>query len=274
MMTQVKITYVWHDCFLVETPEAALVFDFWTDPLASPYAMPQALAALRRDLPLYVFVSHGHKDHYNPAVFAWASEFADVRYIVSRDVEKRTRHITGSGAAYSGPRIAPEAMIPLRPGQSWRDARIEVRACGSTDIGNSYLVTLGAHTFFHAGDLNAWVWKDESTDQEIRKAMGDYRAALRDIPHVPIDYCFFPVDSRIGRDYWEGASIFVREFEVGCFFPMHFSLGDDEERRIRLRDALRFDLYANPARGLYVPLAIPGSSFLDNGPAASNTSTR
>ncbi|MDE6391922.1 MAG: MBL fold metallo-hydrolase [Muribaculaceae bacterium] len=270
----VKITYVWHDCFVVETESAMFVFDYWLDADGTPAEMPEVLASADRDKTVYVLVSHGHKDHYNPAVFSWVAAFRDVRYVVSRDVMKRIRHVVSATSVYSGPKVDPECVSALRPGERFSAGGVVIAAFPSTDIGNSYIVEADGHRFFHAGDLNAWIWKDESTEAEVRKAMGDYRACLRDIraylDHAAdqaIDYCFFPVDSRIGTDYFTGASIFVREFDVRKFFPMHFALGDEEERSRRRTDALRFCLYANPERGEYIPLAWPGALYVDASPS-------
>ena len=288
-MSMVSITYIWHDCFVVSTPVAVLVFDYWLDTDGGAAAHPAFLDITDRDKPLYVLVSHGHKDHFNPDIFSWAADFPNVHYIVSKDVMKRIRHVVSATSAYSGPKVSPSQVTALRPGEEFSDGRVRVAAFPSTDIGNSYIVECDGRRIFHAGDLNAWIWKDESTEQEVRKALGDYLACLRDIsawlkanpvstvpeamPPVQgaaapvqdagrIDFCFFPVDSRIGTDYFTGASIFVREFDVVRFFPMHFALGDEEERRQRRADALRFGRYANPARGEYIPLALPGSTYL------------
>ncbi len=266
-----SVTYIWHDCFVVSLPSATLIFDYWLDTDGVRRQNPGFLSSLNRDKPLYIFVSHGHKDHFNPDIFAWAGSFANIRYIVSRDVMKRIKHVVSESSVYSGPKVSPSKVTQLRPGEEFYDGCIVVAACPSTDTGNSYAVECDGLRLFHAGDLNAWIWKDESSDSEIRKALGDYRACLRDIggwlsrrDGHRFDYCFFPVDSRIGTDYFTGASIFVREFDVARFFPMHFALGDDDERRQRRTDALSFNLYANPARGEYIPLAIPGTSYFNS----------
>lgn len=261
-----RIKYIWHDCFVVMMPQANFIFDYWKDP-ATPEAgrghIPGFLSRLRRDVPTFVLVSHGHKDHYNPDIFSFAEVIPDIRYIVSNDVYRRTCHITSPTSLYAGTKISSDRLIRLRNGEEYAAGDIRISACPSTDIGNSYVIHCGERVIFHAGDLNAWVWKDESTEQEIRKASGDYEACLRDVEKVAhrFDYAFFPVDSRLGRDYWEGAARFVRRFRVAHFFPMHFGLGDAEEQARYQRDALRFDLYANPERGEYIPLAIPCTEF-------------
>lgn len=275
----VRVTYIWHDCFLVETPSASLVFDYWLDGDALPAKMPREVADLPSDKPLYIFVSHGHKDHYNPAIFGWASRFADIRYVVSHDVSKRIRHILSPTSVYSGPKVSPERVWSLRRNESASDGRVSVFALPSTDIGNSYMVEVDGIRIFHAGDLNAWHWKDESTPEEINKAMGDYRACLRDVeamlhnraadaacPCSPdvIDYCFFPVDSRIGTDYFDGAQMLLRRINVRRFFPMHIAVDLDPETLQRRReDAMRVELYANPDRGEVIPLLTPHSSYTD-----------
>lgn len=266
-----QVTYIWHDCFLVETDAAdgtsiALLFDFWKDEHGDPARMPGALAALPRTIPLYVFISHGHKDHFNPLVFGWAAEFAEVHYIVSNDVSKRIRHIVSPTSVYTGPRVDAGRVVTLRRGEEWTDGRVAVRAFPSTDIGNSYMVETGGRLVFHAGDLNAWIWKDESTEAEVRKALGDWRACLRDITSWldgrRVEVAMFPVDARIGRDFWTGAAEFVRAVDTATFIPMHFALGDAAERDRLRRAATDFRPYANPARGQYIALSAPGATWL------------
>lgn len=276
----VKIEYIWHDCFFVETPAAGIVFDFWLDRDGENRDFPDFLADFDPGKALYVFISHGHKDHYNPAVFSWASRFPNIRYMVSRDVMRRIRHIMSESSVYSGPKVDPSCVTALGPGDRFGDGNLTVAAFPSTDIGNSYIIELSGKRFFHAGDLNAWIWKEESTQSEVKKAIGDYNACLRDIRAYLdrategegsvsgcltdiIDYCFFPVDSRIGSEYFTGAYIFVRKFDVRRFFPMHFALGTPDERERYRTDALRFGLYANPGRGEYIPLALSGAVYMD-----------
>lgn len=274
----VKVTYIRHDGFLVETDRVNIVFDYWVDADGEDREIPRCLEKVDHAKPLYVLVSHGHKDHFNRKIFSWAERFTNIRYIVSSDVMKRIRHIVSESSVYRGPKVEASKVTMLRPGEAWDDREVVVRAFPSTDIGNSYMVTTDGLRFFHAGDLNAWIWKDESTEQEVRKALGDFRACLHDIKEyllyigedmglngeAPVDYAFFPVDSRIGRDYFTGAAEFVKEVDVKRFFPMHFALGDEEEQAQRIEDALRFDLYANELRGEYIPLALPGSTYINS----------
>lgn len=260
-----KLTYIWHSCFVAETPSWAAVFDFWKDPVAGAGELPLFLRAIPESKPLYVLVSHHHKDHFTRAIFDWQKVHVNTRYVVSRDVERSVRHLLRPDSMYRGSRPAPESVTVLKPGESWRDSLVEIHAFGSTDIGNSYLLTASGKNIFHAGDLNAWVWKDESTQAEIDAAQREFKAKIAPLASLveELDFAMFPVDSRIGRDYWEGAAMFVRGLRVKRFFPMHFCLGTDEAEQQRFAlDACRFDEYANPEHGEYIALQRPYSVFV------------
>ena len=51
-----KITYIYHSGFLVESADAYYIFDYYR----ADFPVTDA------DKPVYVFVSHRHPDHYNP----------------------------------------------------------------------------------------------------------------------------------------------------------------------------------------------------------------
>ena len=56
-----KITYIHHSSFSVETEKATLLFDYYAGPLP----------AFAKDRPLIVFASHFHADHFSPVVLSW-----------------------------------------------------------------------------------------------------------------------------------------------------------------------------------------------------------
>lgn len=270
-----KITFVWHDCFVAETADACFIFDYWLDTDGKPSEFPAFLNSLPREKPLFVLVSHAHKDHFNTDIFGWAELFSDIHFILSRDVARRVRHIMSPTSVYNGPKIEPSLVSVLRPGETFVSDGIRITAFPSTDTGNSYLAESSNLSIFHAGDLNAWITDEADDTPANRKMMGDFNACLRDIEAYldsdagvgsaterKIDVCFFPVDSRIGKEYFTGARIFVRKFNVGHFFPMHFDLGDADERNRRKKDAIDFNRYANFNRGQYIPLVTNGSYWL------------
>lgn len=228
-----SIRYIWHDCYVVELSSATLIFDYWKDPLHC-----LDISSLRPELPLFILVSHGHKDHFNPEIFRWAQIHPDVHFIVSKDVWMRSRHVASPTSVYKGPHISPDRLIPLKPGESisfpQKDGcKITVKAFPSTDIGNSYLVGCDDKRIFHAGDLNDWIWDDdtpaeaEAMQTAFNQALDDIRAWMESHPRpnaLEIDIAFFPIDGRLGGDYARGARQFCRQFSIGTFLPMHFAL--------------------------------------------------
>ena len=172
-----------------------------------------------------------------------------VTLVHRRDTFRAARHFINPGSLYHGlKRVDPDKVVALAPGEVYRDKHIRVEAFGSTDIGNSYLLQTGGKTIFHAGDLNAWVWKDESTPQIAQHT-------------TAIDVAMFPVDPRLGTDFWTGAQIFVHKFKVGLFIPMHFTLTDQPDKQLDfIAQATNFSAYSNAAYGRYVALTTPGAS--------------
>lgn len=279
-----ELTYIYHDCFKVRTPQCVLLFDYWQMPDIhhGSDALYGGDASQRRkylpntpftkeeaELPIYIFVSHFHKDHYNKEIFDWSAFLPNVHYIISKDTARHARHILRPDSLYNGIKPAPQSVTILREGERYKDPNIIADAFGSTDIGNSYVVTLTNYgdpsqrrqytTILHAGDLNAWIWKDESTQAEVDAAIRDYLQKLAPIAeyYPQLDIAMFPVDSRIGTDYWTGARLLLERIEVARFFPMHFC---NEPHLIPLRaaDALRFSLYAPTGRPTeYIGLTAP-----------------
>lgn len=272
-----QVTYVYHDSFVVSASDCNLIFDFWKCPEDFPIPAegfissgPFGADALAK--PLYVFVSHFHKDHYNPAIFEWQKIWKEqggngkVHYIISADVCRHARHILRHDSIYKGYHPDIDSVIILRKGETYKDDTVMVKAFGSTDIGNSYMVSVGDRKIFHAGDLNAWIWKDESTPEEVEQSLKAFRSELSPIvaEYPEIDVALFPVDSRIGTDYFTGASILLGKISVKYFFPMHFTIGDNNRTEEQLRaDALCFEMYApSNNRTVFAGLTAPGDSLL------------
>lgn len=265
LYSMIEITYIWHDCFVVNTDSATLVFDYWKDLESARGELPDFLKNADLSKPIYVFVSHHHKDHYNPKIFQWDALFQQIRFIVSKDVAKFSRHLLSPTSVISGEKPNPEHVTVLKPGEEYNDSVVRIKAFASTDIGNSYLIEIDENTIFHAGDLNAWVWKDESTGEEVRTAIADYQKILNDISGQTksIDYAMFPVDPRIGTDFATGAVMFLKTIDVNHFFPMHFELSENEEERKRYhRGAAYFAKNLSGISTEIITLQSPYSTFV------------
>lgn len=205
----IKITYLDHSGFAVTTPTAILVFDYYKDPAN---ALDKVLDAAK-NLPVIFFVSHHHRDHFNRDIFNMAQNHKRV-YVLSNDIDSKLTHDNIAIAWMS-----PGDIVEQLPGN------VKVEAFGSTDAGDSYLVTLpDGHTIFHAGDLNYWHWQKDSSVEEVRRAYNHFvkelTALMAEVKEI--DIAFFPVDPRMGEDYYHGAQLFLENIDVKYFVPMHF----------------------------------------------------
>ena len=184
-----KLTYLFHSGFLLEADGFAVVFDY--------YRGGEAILdeVLRRGEPLYVLVSHEHRDHYTPEILNWSRLNSRICYLFPREMNSRSELVHLPNAAF------------LSRGESFADERVRVTAFGSTDLGASFEVETGGRVIFHAGDLNNWHWTDESTEEEVREAEAAYRAELDYLGQTVarFDVAMFPVDARLGSDYMRGA---------------------------------------------------------------------
>lgn len=75
-----KTTYLNHCGFTVELQEMTLLFDYYKG----------TIPELPVEKPLYVFVSHSHKDHFNSEIFALSHKYSNITFILSNDITFHT----------------------------------------------------------------------------------------------------------------------------------------------------------------------------------------
>ncbi len=199
------VTYFFHSGFSVAVEDVLLVFDYWRGDNGE---LPRKAWITDWELQKYrqvvVFVSHDHEDHFDEAIYGWDYEHLPITYIVADDlpIGKRGRR--------------------MKPGDEITVDSVNVKAFDSTDKGVSFYVTVGEMHIFHAGDLNLWHWREESTLREITQAENAYYEAVAPIERLPIDIAMFPVDPRMGGLYDAGANHFVMAVKPRLFIPMHW----------------------------------------------------
>lgn len=271
-----QLTYIYHDCFLLQTPDATVLFDYFADSAEmagdkkkqrkKKNDIPGFLHHLSPETNLYIVVSHHHKDHFTSSIFHWCKRFVKIKYIISEDVGKFPFSFCkavgkGNNGEASG-HINGEVYI-LRPGEEYSDSRLRIKAFDSTDIGNSYLLAISDTNFFHAGDLNLWEWEDD-TPEESASAREAYMRIVNQISQEcgNMELCMFPVDSRLGGDYAAGARIFLQKLKIHRFVPMHFCLADNHANMdLRRRDAFRIENYARNTESEIICLGCTGDCF-------------
>lgn len=222
----IKINYLYHSGFSVETKNYFLVFDYYKDFVESGIKSIENGAVgngnLKINKHIIVFSSHSHGDHYNPAILDWSKIRPDIKYVFSSDI-----------SIESG---IKQEIKNINQISAYQEINIEdayIKAYGSTDIGVSFLVKVDGVTIFHAGDLNWWYWWDD-TKKEIEKAERLYKQEIEKIKREKIDIAFFPVDQRLEHNYSKGAEYFIEELNPSIFVPMHF--GDNYETSLKFAE--------------------------------------
>ena len=205
MKKQILITHYYHSGFSVASDRTIAVFDYWRgengELTPDRQLTPEKLKKYEN---VFVFISHEHIDHLDPIVYSW-NELGNVSYIVSSDMPVGTR----------GKRMAPGDKVTLSD-------ELTVTAFDSTDLGVSFLCDFCGIRVFHAGDLNFWHWREESTMQEIEEADAEFRKAVLPLSREKIDVAFFPVDPRQGTMYEAGANYFILSVKPRILVPMHY----------------------------------------------------
>lgn len=226
-----RITYLGHSGFLVETKEHYLLFDYYTGKL--PVFLPGKK--------LTVFVSHSHQDHYNKEIFALQSgaeagtvqkscevqimtektpsERRHITYVLSKDIRRKQaeQFVSGENTLLS---VKAYETCGLYGG------RMRIETLRSTDAGVAYLVTIAedggrTYRFYHAGDLNLWKWEGESKAHN-NNMEANYRREMERLKGQYFDAAFVPLDPRLERFAFGGLDLFLEAADAKIVFPMHF----------------------------------------------------
>jgi ankyrin repeat protein/L-ascorbate metabolism protein UlaG (beta-lactamase superfamily) len=200
------IWYLFHSGWAIKTRNHLLVFDYFQPGrppdeagLCNGHIDPLEIAGEH----LTVFVTHEHRDHYDPAIFGWKDNLPDVTYVLGCTVEEDKPHIL------MGPR--EERMID----------GMKVTTIESNDTGVGYVIEVDGLTIFHAGD-------HANRQQDFSgpfRAEIDYlkdKGVRPDIAFMPISGCGFgdQVAVRMGVHYA------LEILKPLVFLPMHSGGGE------------------------------------------------
>ena len=197
-----NITYIHHSCFLVETNRFYYLFDYEKGHL------PQ----MDVTKPIFVLSSHGHADHYNAEIFPLlaAAGMQSVRAVLSEDIPVPNNINT----------------LQVSPGEKYHlEDELELTTFQSTDVGVAFLVEDQKNLIYHAGDLNDWVW-DEESDTYNKQMSKDYRKQIdllaKELGRRELDVAFVVLDPRQEKDYHRGMCYFLENVSAKKVYPMHY----------------------------------------------------
>lgn len=197
-----KVTYIHHSGFLVETNSCYYLFDYEKGSLPEMDVTKQT----------FVLSSHGHHDHYNAEIFSILNNYGiqNISAILSDDIE------------------LPENVdvLQVAPGNEYHlDLGQTLTTFESTDEGVAFLIEDKREIIYHAGDLNDWVWEEE-TDSYNERMTKDYRKQIKLLSKKlngrEIDVAFVVLDPRQEKDYDKGMCYFLEHIFVKEVYPMHY----------------------------------------------------
>lgn len=205
-----KIYYIYHSCFVVETQNSFLIFDYYKSKNnEGDFEFKDLLRSITEsEKHVYIFASHSHSDHYNSEILTWNPNKEGVYYIFSDDIRvyNNIKHLYY---------IGENRKIIIN--------NVTIRTFGSTDAGISFLVNIDNLNIFHAGDLNWWKWNDDTKSEE-EEMENSFKSIIKNIitSNISLDIAFFPVDGRLEENYLCGGDYFIDMFQPDVFIPMHF----------------------------------------------------
>ena len=208
-----KVTFIEHSGFMVEMEQNVLLFDYYQGEIPS----------FDGSKTLYVFASHSHADHYDPAIWKLKEQYRDIHYILSDDIKDTFNMISVDGDTSTNDTDDikdNEDAVVMKAHEKKEVAGIEIETLRSNDMGVAFLVKVEGKTIYHAGDLNWWHWNGEpEEDNEYYKKT--FQDEMKYLEGKKIDLAFMLLDPRQEDKYCWGMNYFLEHTDSKVVFPMH-----------------------------------------------------
>lgn len=201
-----RITYVYHNCFILEAGGRTLVFDY----PAPEHRNDRAESVVREALEgadAYIFFSHSHPDHCSPEIIELAKAAAHAYYVLSFDVPDMVPELDIEGAAV----VEPE-------GDEYQIGDLAVMGLESTDLGVAFLIRTPEALVYFGGDLAEWTWEGLS-ETALDRERAYFEECLGEISAFGPDIVFANLDVRLAN--LGGGPQIVRRVKPKVFAPMH-----------------------------------------------------
>lgn len=201
-----KVTYIYHSCYIVELDNTILVFDYFMGKLPE----------FDKNKKIYFFASHKHQDHFSMDVFKVAEKYPDIKYILSNDIRISEKYLEQNG--YS--KELKNKIIRVGKRDEKLVDGVKVETLKSNDAGVAFIVTAEDKCIYHAGDLNWWYWEGEPESSNASLEF-KYTMEIDKLKDRKIDVAFVPLDSRLNTSFYKGIDYFARTTKADLIFPMH-----------------------------------------------------
>lgn len=206
---QAAITYVHHNCFILEMDGRTMVFDY----PAAEHRPPGAEDVVRQRLAgadAVIFFSHSHADHCGADILELTKATASAAMVLSFDVPDMVPELDVTGA------------LVVDPDETVHVGDLVISCLESNDLGVAFLIDAPEGRVYHGGDLALWDWPGldkaglDFTRRYYEQCLERVRAFA---PHI----AFADADPRLGSR--AGGDLFWERVRPPVFVPMH-SFGD------------------------------------------------
>lgn len=216
-----KVAYIHHSSFYIQFEKKVLVFDYYDGKSSGDCIYHGSMPQFPEDTELYVFSSHGHRDHFDMEVLRWSYRYPKIHYIFAKEIKRKL----GNSLLQ---RIFPDRDIQkiketihyMKPAEQLEVAGVKVETLLSTDSGVAFLVTCEGKTIYHAGDLNWWHWEGEP-EEDNQYQEKTYKEQIGLLSGKYIDVAFVVLDPRQEKDMFQGIDYFIHHVKAEYVVPMH-----------------------------------------------------
>lgn len=228
--TDVNCTYLGHSGFFMEFPTATFLFDYYQG----------ELPPIRGNVPLYVFISHTHQDHFNRKALHIAQKHPKASVFLGCDPDDFNINLMKDSFSET---LSSKIFLMGADQQVFKEEDgLQVKTLKSSDLGVAFLITYQGKLIYHAGDLAFWLHTtedeymmkfydiilqnpsirlesyEECVEREQDEFVSHYLEPLRGLD---IDYGMLPMDPRLADKGHKTIESYLTVAHFKQWSPMH-----------------------------------------------------
>ncbi len=207
---RVCITYWYHSCFTIEIGDKVMLFDYPNRGIDA--SIDEEIKTTIDGSELYIFISHGHGDHFSPEVTKFSKSSEKTRVLFSDDISEKSMLNGHSELSDS------VTFNRMEPGEQYNVDDMRVRTWKSNDAGLAFLIHQDKKKIYYGGDLAKWNWP-EWNDKKIKEHVKIFDEVVKELRDEDIDIAFSNMDERLPS--WAGPLEFIEKVNPHYFVPMH-----------------------------------------------------
>ena len=196
-----KVNYIHHSGFIVETKKNILLFDYYSENNNIQINLDKY-----KNKKIFIFSSHSHSDHFDKKIFDFRNKTQNIKFILSDDISNKYNN---------------SDVIFVKPHCKYKIDEISIETLKSNDMGVAFIVESDNKIIFHSGDLNWWHWNGEP-DNWNKNMEISFKSEIEIIKDKKIDLAFIPVDPRLEENYILSINYIMNNLDIKKVMIMHF----------------------------------------------------